>query len=168
MNNLIKIIFDIVIWAFVPNILIIVIYFTRVVIAKTDDKRQKSAMKSGFWAGFLLFIMFLIYQVGFFVTHGFPDNPIYQGFNIILAIGSGIVGFCLFALGKQMASARLSGFAILILTFLSFYTLLNYLFIRTHNELILSLTLGVSFGVLAFFASSPASIARTLKEGRIA
>ncbi|PIT92407.1 MAG: hypothetical protein COU08_02790 [Candidatus Harrisonbacteria bacterium CG10_big_fil_rev_8_21_14_0_10_42_17] len=167
-TQLLKIIFNVVIWVFVPLIAIIIIYFTRNIISKTYNKEQKNSMRAGFWAGFILFIMYLIFRVGHFVTtNSFPDKPVYQGFNIWLAIGSGLVWFLIFASGKRLASPRMSGLAVLAVTFFSFFILLDYIFIHTFNDIVLSLALGLTFGFLIFFASSPGSVRRTLKTDEI-
>ncbi len=157
-------IFNVVIWVIAPFILVIILFLTRAFAKRADEKRHEKAMKSGFWAGISLFLMVLIYQVGLFVAHGFPQNDIYQGFNIWLAIGVGILSFFMFMGGKKIVSPELSGFATLLITFISSYALLHYLFIRTYNELILSLTFGMAFGVLAHFANPHSFTARSLKE----
>lgn len=158
--EILRAIFNFVVWVFVPAIALVVIFLVRSRIKKTEDEKRKSALRAGFWAGFLLFIMILIYQVGIFVVEGFPNNPIYQGFNLWLAIISGVASFFLFVSGRRIASPELAGIAVLALTFLGFYTLLDYLFIRTYNEIMLSVTLGITFGVLAYYASIPHSLRR--------
>ena len=163
MAKLLQFLFDFVIWVFVPLIMATTIYLTRAFIAKAEDKKTKSAMRAGFWAGFLLFIILLVYDVSLFLQNGFPANPIYQGFSLFIAIIAGLVTFIVFLGGRFFASDKLSGMSALIATFVGFYVLANYLFIRTHNELVLSLTLGITFGVLAHFAVSPSSLRRTLK-----
>lgn len=162
-RNLLHFVFNVVLWVIVPFILVAVIFLTRHVIGKTSDHRQKSAMKSGFWAGFLLFLMGLIYQVAIFLQEGFPKKELFQGFSLWLAIGSGLIGFFVFLGGKRIVAPSLSGITTLVVTFLAMYALLHYLLIRTFNELVLSLTLGIAFGVLTHFANPHSHVVKILK-----
>jgi hypothetical protein len=132
-----------------------------------EDSRQKKSAKAGFWGGFMLFIMTLIYQVSIFIATSFPNNEIFQGFNIWTAIAGSVFGFLAFSGGKKMLPPKATGWIILLITFLSFYSLLHYVFIRTYNELLLSLITGLTFGVFAFFASSPATIKEFLKSHNV-
>ena len=151
-------IFDFVIWIFVPLILALVIKHVYSLTKVAQDPRHVSTMRAGFWGGFVLFIMALIYQVGIFVRTGFPHNEIFQGFNVPLAITGAILGFILFSGGKRVLPAKLSGWIVLVVTFVTCSALLHYLFIRTYNEVFLSLILGITFGMLAHFTTSPASL----------
>ncbi len=164
-GDVLKWIFDFVIWVVTPFILVVILFLTRSVIAKTDDKPRKQAMRSGFWAGILLFLMVLIYQVAIFLREGFPEQNIFQGFNIWLALGSGILAFFIFLGGKRMVSPQLSGFAMLLIVFVTLYALLHYLVIRTWNEIVLSLTLGVTFGIMSHLANPHSFVRHALSEG---
>lgn len=161
--SLLRYLFNAVIWVLVPLILVTILILTRRVVAKSGDTRQKSGMKSGFWAGFLLFVMALIYQVAIFLNEGFPQIELFQGFNLPLALGSGLAGFVIFLGGKRIVAPGFSGVVTLIITFLTMYALLHYLLIRTWNELVLSLTLGITFGVLVHFANPRSHVVKILK-----
>ena len=127
-----------------------------------EDRKHKDTMSSGFWAGVMLFVIVLVNRVGEFYRYGFPDNEIFQGFNLMWALMSALVGF--FALsGKRMMSPRLAGLGILVLVFLSLYGILHYLFIRTYNEIVLSLVAGIVFGILTHFAASSGGLKRILE-----
>lgn len=160
--QLLKLGFNVIIWTFVPLIVLIILYFTRLTAKRADDKKYRDAMKAGFWAGFILFVMVLIYQVGIFIQEGFPSNDIFQGFNIWWALLSALFGFFIFMAGHRAASPRLAGLEIMAVVFLSTYTFIHYLFIRTWNEIVLSAALGVAFGVLAYFACFPGSVRKAL------
>mgnify|MGYP003393657823 CR=1 FL=1 len=158
MTGILKTIFDFVIWIFVPFILIMIIRYLYGIHQRAEDHKHAEATKSGFWAGFILFIMVLVYQVGIFVREGFPHNQIYQGFDLPIAIIGAIVGFVLFSGGKKVLPAEVAGIITLIGASVTFYSLLHYVFIRTHNELLLSLILGMTFGALAHSAFSPSTL----------
>jgi hypothetical protein len=127
---------------------------------EAEDAKHASATRAGFWAGFMLFVMALIYHVGVFLKTGFPHNEVYQGFDLPTALLGGVLGFVLFSGGKRVLPAQVSGWLVLAGTFIAFYSFLHYVFIRTYNQTLLSLILGITFGALAHSASSPT----TLKE----
>ena len=56
-ENLLKSAFDFVIWILVPLILLFVLGFTKSLAKKKGDVKS-----AGFWAGFMLFVVVLIYQ----------------------------------------------------------------------------------------------------------
>ena len=155
-ENLLKSAFDFVIWILVPLILLFVLGFTKSLAKKKGDVKS-----AGFWAGFMLFVVVLIYQVSVFLEVGFPHNKIFQGFSLGLALAGAVIGFSVLAGVKNVTSSKLSGWIAMIVTFITFYALLHYLFIRTYNEILLSLILGTTVGILAHFAS-PAHSSRDL------
>lgn len=152
MADSIKFIFNLVIWFFVPLAVIIVMFYARISISHAKEPRERSAKKAGFWAGILLFFMALIYEVSQLLQNGFPDLEIYQGFNFGLAIFTALVTVVLFVGGKRFAHPHFTGFGILATVFVSLYIGFSYVFLRAYNELILSLTLGITFGYLAHLA----------------
>ena len=158
MQNRLETLFNIVIWVLVPAIMILILWFTRSVAKRTDDLRHKHTTRAGFWAGFVLFLIVFIKQVGMFVKYGFPNRELYQGFNTPLAIIGATIGFILFSGGKKVLPARLAGWIVLVISFFGFYTLYQYLFVRTWNEVLLSIILGTTFGIFTHMAASPASV----------
>lgn len=162
MPDILRAVFDIVIWTFVPAILTVAIVKTYGIGPKIENKTYKSAARSGFIGGFVLFLIFLIHQLGLFVVHGFPDAAIYQGFNVYLAILSMLATYGIFY-GGQVLPARLVGWVVLVIAFLSFWTLFHYLFIHTANKYILSTVLGIAFGIFSHTAFSPITIDDLLK-----
>jgi len=160
--RVLTLIFNLIVWFFVPLIALVMLYFARVLPARADDRQHESAMKAGFWAGVMLFVIILVYQISVFVREGFPSEAIYQGFNLWWAILSAVFGFFIFTNAKEAVSPKLAGLGILLLSFLGCYIFLHYLFIRTYNELLLSAVLGITFGVLTHFASTPGLIRRVL------
>ena len=157
MQDILRAIFTIVIWTFVPAILIVSITKSYGIGNKIEKKTYKSAARSGFVGGFVLFLIFLIHQLGLFVQNGFPDAAIYQGFNIWLAISAMLATYGIFYGGRALP-VRMVGWVVLLISFASFWTLFHYLFIHTANEYILSVVLGIAFGVFSQTAFSPITI----------
>ena len=162
MSEIIRGIFDVIIWMYVPVVLGMVIAYAYVIPGKIDNKHYKKTARSGFWAGFILFLMAVIYQVGVFLKTGFPHDPMYRGFSLVLAIGAVLVTYPIFYSGKK-TSPQLAGWIVLVLTSVSFWMLFHYLFVHTYNEFILSFVLGVSFGVFAHTAFTPVSMDDVIK-----
>ena len=158
MEVFLKYIFYFVVWVFVPAILAALGWLVKSVANKVEEKRHRSAMQAGYWAGILLFIIILIYQVAIFLQTGFPKEEIFQGFSLSLAFGSALVVFIIFLGGKKIVPVVVAGLLVLIFTFLIFTALLHYLFIRTYNDILLSLILGGIFGFLTHFAVAPSSL----------
>ena len=157
MQDILRAIFSIVIWTFVPAILIVAIAKSYGIGNKIEHKTYKSAARSGFVGGFVLFLIFLIHQLGLFVQNGFPDAAIYQGFNIWLAVFAMLATYGIFYGGRALP-ARMVGWVVLLISFASCWTLFHYLFIHTANEYILSVVLGIAFGVFSQTAFSPITI----------
>lgn len=163
-KGLLLTIFDLIVWFFVPTVLVLILWFTKSVAKHTDDLRHKHTTRAGFWAGFTLFLIALIEQVGTFIKIGFPSRDMYQGFSVALAITGAVIGYFLFSGGKKVLPAKISGWIALFVSFFGFYGLFQYLFVRTHNEALLSLILGITFGVLSHMAASPARLKDFLSD----
>ena len=157
MEGLLKFVFDVVIWVLVPLIILSVLYFTRAGAKRPGHEKDASSIRSGFWAGFVLFLIVLVYKVGQCLVNGFPENEIYQGFNIWIVFASTLGVLILMATKGKVKSSRTTGLATLLISFVGFYAFVDYMLIREYNEILLSLTLGVAFGSLLSFASSPSS-----------
>jgi len=162
MSEIVRGIFDVVIWTYVPTVLGMVIAFAYTIAGKMENKHYKKTARSGFWAGFVLFLIMLVYQVGVFLRNGFPDDPIYKGFSVLLALGAVLITYPIFYTGKK-TSPTLAGWIVLAATSLSFYMLFHYLFVHTYNEYILSMVMGVSFGIFAHTAFTPVSLDDLIK-----
>ncbi len=158
MNSILKGIFDFVIWIFVPVVLLLVIWFLGSLHKKITIKRHKASVRSGFWAGMMLFIIVFIYQISIFLKTGFPDNNIFQGFRIWLTFASALAAFVLFLRGREIVSSTASGWLVILFTFVNSFALFHYFFVRTYNDVLLSVILGAAFGFFAHLAASPSSI----------
>ena len=157
MSDILRAIFNLVIWTFVPAVLLVALVKSYGLANKIENKTYKNAARSGFTGGMVLFFITLIWQLGQFVKNGFPDAPIYQGFSVLLALACAIATFALFY-GGRVVPVKLVGWIVLLITFSSFWFLFHYLFVHTANEYILSSVLGVAFGIFSHTAFSPVTI----------
>ncbi|MBM3257210.1 MAG: hypothetical protein FJY98_02680 [Candidatus Liptonbacteria bacterium] len=153
---MLKFIFDLVIWGLVPTLLGMALWEVYKHTAETADKRASASSRGGFWAGFFLFIIVLIYQVSGFFKTAFPAGDIYRGFDLWLAFSGAILTFLLFSGGKKVIPPRLKGWSIFSASFLVFYATFHYFFIRTYNEFLLSVVLGVALGLFVHHIVYPA------------
>ena len=81
MAGALQFIFDIIIWIFVPVMLIIGLWTLYSFCKRMEDEKYRASAKAGYLGGFLLFVIAFIFQVGGYVQNGFPQEPIFQGFN---------------------------------------------------------------------------------------
>jgi uncharacterized membrane protein YccC len=107
--------------------------------------------------------MLLTYQVSGFISAGFPKWPIYRGFDLWLALSGAVVSIFIRSTVRKL-SPRHAGATMMLMTFVALSALFNYLFVRTFNDTILSLALGMTFGVLAHRAVVPAAFRDFLKS----
>jgi hypothetical protein len=152
MEGLLRLILYVIVWFFVPGVLIVVIRYLARSYKKTEIKSRRHSLRAGFWAGFMLFLIMLIYQLTLFLKTGFPHDDIFRGFNVWLSLAVALVVFI------TTTSGTLTSWMVLILTFISFTSLFHYIFIRTYNDIILSVVTGVAFGFLAHLAASLSSL----------
>lgn len=155
MESGLKFIFDIIVWVCVPLFLGAGIVAIHAIPGKMKNRRYKTATRAGFWAGAMLFIIVFIYQISTFINQGFPVGPVYRGFNGWVALLWSAGTFVIFHRWTTFISPKWSGWIMLLLAFISFYSLFHYIFIRTLNTAILSLTLSTLFGMLAHLAITP-------------
>jgi len=165
MEDFLRFVFSFIIWTFVPAILVFAFLFSARLHKRVEDKKYKAAIRSGFWAGIMLFIIGVIYQVSQFIQTGFPSYDLFQGFNVLITIGSAILSFVFVSGGKRFLPLKASGFIVLLLTFVSSYGLFNYFFVRAYNEYLLSAILGISLGLFAHFAASPSVMKDSFQGG---
>src|SRR3989338_10240447 len=113
MESFLRLIFDLVIWGLVPILLCMALWeiYTHAN-EHSGDVRAYASIRGGFWAGFILFIVMLIYQVGGFFKKGFPEGPIYRGFDLWLVFSGAILTFLLLSGGRKVIPPRLRGWSI--------------------------------------------------------
>lgn len=154
MAEILKAFFQLIIWTFVPAMSAVVLLKLYTLSQGNAAKEYQSSMRAGFWGGLVLFLIIFVAQVGRFVQTSFPHEPIYQGFNPFLAIGTA-VAMLLILYGKQTVRAHLIGWLVLGITTVALWALFHYLFIHTANEYILSLYFGTALGIFAHTALLP-------------
>ena len=154
MTEIITAFFEIVIWTFVPAEACLALYRMYALSDEGEKNEHSLSIRAGFWGGIILFLIVFVAQVGRFVSIGFPDAGVYQGFNTSLALVGAIVVFSLMS-NKRDMPVKYRGWMVLCLTALALWTFFHYLFIHTANEYILSLALGIALGLFAHRMLNP-------------
>lgn len=149
MTEIIKALFEIVVWTFVPGTAAVVLYKMYQIPKDEEKDPRQLSLRAGFWGGVILFLIIFVAQTGRFVQTAFPQETIYQGFNSFLALGSAIVVFAAYYRRHEIRHGSRAWLA-LGLSSLSLWVFFHYLFIHTANKYILSLTLGALFGLFVY------------------
>jgi hypothetical protein len=147
--------FDIIVWVLVPFLLILTLWKTYSHLKKSPDARTNDSSRAGFWAGFILFVIIFTYQVAGFLKTSFPQGPIFRGFDLGLSFSAALLAFLMFFGGRKVVPSHLKGWSIFASSLFTFYSFFHYLFIRTYNEFLLSVILGLALGVLVHNIVSP-------------
>jgi hypothetical protein len=155
MASALQTLFDWIVWVLVPFLLLLALWKTYSHLKKSPDVRANESSRAGFWAGFVLFVIIFTYQVAGFFKTGFPNEPIYKGFDLLLALSAALLAFLVFFGGRKAVPSRLKGWSVFASSLFTFYSLFHYLFIRTYNEVFLSVVLGLALGVLVHNIVAP-------------
>lgn len=161
MNDILTFVGDvptfIVLWLVVPSIMVGLIVVGRSIVKRAVEGENKVTARAGWWAGLVLFVIYFIYKLPSFQI---PEIIIDRTLELNLrgVILGTLVGFVLLWILKICISSRVVGFIILFLVFSGTSLLYSYFFIRTFNDILLSSTLGIAFGVLLHIIVMPKSI----------
>jgi len=161
MNDILTFVGDvltfIVLWLIVPSIMVGLIVMGRSIVKRAVEGENKVTARAGWWAGLVLFVIYFIYKLPSFQI---PEIIIDRTLELNLrgVILGTLVGFFLLLILKICISSRVVGFIILLLVSSGTSLLYSYFFIRTFNDILLSSTLGIAFGVLLHIIVMPKSI----------
>jgi hypothetical protein len=156
-NILQKVVVVLVVWVLVPIILFGLFWLSRSIVEKAKSGENKLSTRAGFWAGLILFVIFLIYELP---KIKFPDfiSITSINFNLFLLIISIMAGYMFLYLLKILIPTRMAGFAVLTFVFCSLSSLFSYFCIQSINDYIMSISLGFAFGALVHIIVSPQMI----------
>ena len=147
----------ILLWLIIPSIMAGLVLMGRSIVKRAVEGENKVTARAGWWAGLVLFVIYFIYKMPSFQV---PEIIIDRTLELNLrgVILGTLVGFVLLWILKICISTRVVGFIILFLVFSGTSFLYSYFFIRTFNDILLSSTLGIAFGVLLHIIVMPKSI----------
>ncbi len=147
----------IILWGIVPAIILALLIFSIVIVKRTSQDERRVSAKSGFWAGVVLFIVFVISQSQ---PLKMPSSLFryLPGLDLVPAGIGFMIGF-LFLWGVRfLLPTRMVGLVSLILSAASTSGLYSYIFIDGLRDKILFLVLGFAFGALLHIVFFPRSI----------
>lgn len=162
--DILKFIFDIVVWFVAPGLLAYVAIRSAALYLKVSGRKHRSAMKAGFWAGTTLFLAVFVYQVSNVIARGSIPEAVYQGFSFLLSGTALLSVFLTLHLARKFLTPELAGVVVFLLSFVSLSGITHYLLIRSGNDLALSLILGGAVGAFAYFMIRPSTIHDFLKD----
>ncbi len=157
MTEISRIISLLVHWVVVPCVLLGIFGFSIAIVGRTPKGPVRTSANAGFWAGLLLFVIYIVSQLGKLKEPNlnFTNLP---GIELIpTAIGL-VLGF-LFLWGVRfIAPSPMVGLLSLVLSAASLSALYSYIFIESLRSAMLFLTLGAALGALLHVVFFPQSI----------
>jgi len=144
-------------WIIVPSIILALFIFALIVARSVTDSEQKASAWAGFWAGLVVFVIYVVSQLNslhkldfkFSTLPGLLLAPLLLGF---------VVGFIFIWLVKAVIPTRVVGFITLLLTASSTSALFTYIFINSLRASVLYGALGTALGILLHIILFPASV----------
>ncbi len=156
MYDLQKIVSALIHWIFVPAIMLALFIFGANIVSRAPNKEAKTSASAGFWAGLILFVIYVITQVD--SLRGVDFTKFELNINLwMVAIGA-VVGYLLLLGVRFLLPTRQVGLIVLILSVASTSSLFSYIFILHIRNFALSMALGVGLGALLHIIITPSSI----------
>ncbi len=143
-------------WVFAPAVMLASVALSRVTAERLLNREDRVAARAGWWAGLLLFGLYVLYQEpGFAMPRLFVSPRLELS---LLGLGAGLVaGFLLLRSLTGLMETKAFPFLLLALAFGGPAAWYHYVFVRTHNALLLSACLGIVLGLLVHVALYPHS-----------
>lgn len=149
-----KVIAVILFWVFVPGIMLGVVILGKRLSSKVENSEMKTSARAGWWAGLILFVFFFIYQIPRFRLPTSLVEPSIE-LSYIGALCGAFVGFIILFALRALIESRAIGLITMLLSFSGTSALYSYFFIRMHNNILMSSSLGVAFGALLYVVLFP-------------
>ncbi len=144
-------------WLVVPIILIVLLIFSTIIVRRVNDPEARLSARGGFWAGFILFVIFMISQLGDVHEPHF-DFSLIPGLEFIPLISGVVVGFALLWAVRALLPTRLVGVTTLLLTAIITSALYSFVFLESLRTIVLYAALGAALGILVHITLFPSSI----------
>lgn len=144
-------------WVVVPGILVAVFLFSITVVGRTKKGSAKTSASAGFWAGLIIFVIYVASQLGRITepSFNFTDLPSLE----VAPMGIGLVlGFTFLWGVRYIGPTPMVGLLSLVLSATSLSALYSYVFVESLRSTMLFLTLGAALGALLHVVFFPDSI----------
>ena len=147
-------------WLVLPIVIITLLIFSLTIIRRVKEPESKLSARAGFWAGIILFVIFIVSQLRGIREPRFDFSSV-PGFDLIPLVVGGLIGFALLWAIRMTVSTRFVGVLTLLLTAASTIALYSFVFIESLRATVLYVSLGIALGVLVHVVLLPSSM-RTL------
>lgn len=148
-------------WFVIPIIMLILFIFAGNIVSRAPNPEAKTSAKAGFWAGLIIFIIFLIVQLNAIVRPEFRNVGVAQIGLWPVAYGA-LCGFLILLGVRVLLPTRRVGIIVLILVSASMCLFFSYIFIPYLRDIIFSVTLGAGLGALTHLIVLPSSVKQLL------
>jgi len=146
-----------VLWVTVPGVMLGLLFYAIGIVSGASQSEGKTSAKAGFWAGLVLFVVYVVSQLHAAREPNFRFGSLPQ-FDLS-SMGTGLVGGFLLLWGVRfLAPTRLVGLVTLILAAASSSALFSYVFIESLRSTMVFLTLGTALGALLHVVFFPDSV----------
>lgn len=149
------------VWVIIPLIILSMLIFSLMIVARVTMADSKISVRAGLLAGLVLFVIYVVTQLqSIHVPNLSNYSPHFNLFSgVVLLIGF-IVGFFLLWGIRILAPTRLVGLLVLILSAASLSALFSYFFASNVRDITLFFALSTVFGILVHVMFFP----KTLRE----
>ena len=146
-------------WLIVPTILLALFLFSVNILTKIKEPEHKVSANAGFWAGLILFVIYIVSQFQNVKKPRFEFSS-FPGLDFIPLFLGFLVGFFFLSLVRFLLPTRFVGVTTLLLSAASLIALFNFIFIESLRSTTLYTALGVALGIQIHLVLFPSSIRR--------
>jgi hypothetical protein len=157
--DLVRLVYVVVLWVIVPAIMLIMLTLPLRIIGHAEDDAKASA-RAGFWAGLLLFVLYVVSQLPTLRVPSLAVESLPRFDLISTAIGA-TIGFVFLLVMRYVAPTPFVGLLTLALAAASSIALFSYVFVEGFRATVMYFALGAIFGALFFVVLFP-SMARQI------
>jgi hypothetical protein len=118
------------------------------------SKARTTSSRAGFWAGLVIFVVFVISQLGLVRTPDLNPSALPQ-LELLPLLGGALVGFVILFMVRIIKADALMGIVTLLLSAASSIALFSYIFMAGARNGMGYLALGTVFGALLFVVFFP-------------
>lgn len=150
-------------WIVLPIIMFVLFLFSIAIVSSTRGEEQRISAHAGFWAGLVIFVIYVTSQVTALQTPRFAPYEL-EGLWIPQAAIGVLIGFIFMLILKIFLPTRLVGFITLSLSATSTSALFSYVFISYLRPIVLYWILGLALGILLYIILFPDTIQAIFSE----
>jgi len=157
-----QVIYGAILWVVVPGIMVAMLIFSFVIpgyirnVDKDKEKQYKVSAIAGFWAGLVLFVIYVLSQLQGLQQPDFSlsNLPSFDFGSLVTALIGAALGFSFLWLLLFLKTTPLIGLITLVLSAASSIALFSYIFAASRDTLMF-ITTGAIFGLLLHIVINP-------------